>query len=255
MNPHDMPDDDRNFRLERRSRNLDTDTWVTTDPPNLFKSIDEARREVSTHPTRRAIAQFKGSGWYRIVDVRSGKVYEATGGEPLQCTAIETAPIPGHPNMVQPPESMEGAFTHIATPAGPVKVIAGGEYQTKTVDTKLAEGSMVRSPDTGKTDYALTYRGPMLRRWAELLSRGAVVYGADNWLEGLREADPAIRARIKRRYKKSAARHFWQWMMGQRDEDHAAAVYFNLNGYEAMVWTDDATTRAERIAELEALTE
>lgn len=249
MNPHEMPDDDLNFKLEICFQtDRPRDRWQRAIHAGFFKSLDDARDEINK--AGRAMPK-----WYRIVDVRSGKVYEATGGEPLQCTAIETAPIPGHPNMVQPPESMEGAFTHIATPAGPVKVIAGGEYQTKTVDTKLAEGSMVRSPDTGKTDYALTYRGPMLRRWAELLSRGAVVYGADNWLEGLREADPAIRSRIKRRYKKSAARHFWQWMMGQRDEDHAAAVYFNLNGYEAMVWTDDATTRAERIAELEALTE
>jgi len=255
VNPHEMPDDDFNFRLERQSKDPQTDAWVPAVEPHKFKSIDEARNEVKTNTIRQMLLKSKGSNYYRIVDVRSGYVYEATGGEPLQCTADETAPIPGHPNMVQPPESMEGAFTHIATPAGPVKVIAGGEYQTKTVDTKVAEGSMVRSPDTGKTDYALTYRGPMLRRWAELLSRGAVVYGADNWLEGLREADPAIRARIKRRYKKSAARHFWQWMMGQRDEDHAAAVYFNLNGYEAMLWTDDTATRAERIAELEALTE
>jgi hypothetical protein len=34
------------------------------------------------------------------------------------------------------------------------------------------------------------------------------------------------------RFRESAARHFVQWMNGERDEDHAAAVVFNLNGYE-----------------------
>lgn len=248
MKPEEMPADDFNFKLEVCFQNkLPRDRWQPAHSPCFFKSLDDARAEINQ--IGRAMPK-----WYRIVDVRSGKVYEATGGEPLQCTAIETAPIPGHPNMVQPPEGMEGAFKTKPTESGN-KVVVGGEYETKTTAEKLVEGTMVRSPDTGKTDYALVYRGPMLRRWAELLSRGAVVYGADNWLEGLREADPAIRTRIKRRYKKSASRHFWQWMMGMRDEDHAAAVYFNLNGYEAMLWTDNPETRADRVKELEALTE
>lgn len=34
------------------------------------------------------------------------------------------------------------------------------------------------------------------------------------------------------RFRESAARHFFQWMRGDTDEDHAAAVVFNLNGYE-----------------------
>lgn len=130
-----------------------------------------------------------------------------------------------------------------------------GDFQTKVSDTKHAEGAMVRSPDAGKTDFSLIFRGPMLRRWAELLTRGAVNYGPDNWVQGLLEPDEQIRRNIKKRYKKSAARHFWQWMTGDRTEDHAAAMFFNLNGYEAMLWTDGATTRGIRVAELHQLVE
>lgn len=134
--------------------------------------------------------------------------------------------------------------------------IEGGEFITKVSDVKHAEGVMVRSPDTGKTDYSLVYRGPLFRRWAELLSRGAVNYGADNWLQGAKETDPTIRKRIKQRYKKSAARHFWQWIIGQRDEDHAAALAFNLNGYELMLMTEPGVEgREATLAELVALTE
>jgi hypothetical protein len=144
-------------------------------------------------------------------------------------------------------------MTLITNPPGLLKesAVEGiGDFKTKVSDTKHAEGAMVRSPDSGKVDYSLVYRGPMLQRWAELLTRGAINYGADNWLQGLLESDNTIRGRIKKRYKKSAARHFKQWISGDTDEDHAAAVYFNLNGYEAMKWTDDATTRSGRVAEL-----
>jgi hypothetical protein len=34
------------------------------------------------------------------------------------------------------------------------------------------------------------------------------------------------------RFRMSAARHFEQWLRGDTDEDHAAAVFFNINGAE-----------------------
>jgi hypothetical protein len=34
------------------------------------------------------------------------------------------------------------------------------------------------------------------------------------------------------RFQESAARHFEQWLEGENDEDHAAAVFFNINGAE-----------------------
>lgn len=112
------------------------------------------------------------------------------------------------------------------------------EFSVVKTPEQEKRGNMVRSTDTGKTKFALVYHGPMLRRWAEHLTKGAEIYGDNNWLEGTKERDPAIRAQIKDRYRQSAARHFWQYMDGDRKEDHAAAVIFNLNGLEAMLETD-----------------
>ena len=77
-----------------------------------------------------------------------------------------------------------------------------------------------------------------MRRWMKLLMRGAVNYGANNWTLALSAPDLAERAAVKERYRESFIRHAMQWLAGDRDEDHAAACIFNLNGYEAMVECD-----------------
>lgn len=95
---------------------------------------------------------------------------------------------------------------------------------------------MKRDVQDGKTLYHLVFDGPMLARWAQLLTRGANKYDAGNWLKagGQAELD---------RFRASASRHFFQWMQGDRDEDHAAAVIFNLNGAEyvegKLHWMED----------------
>jgi len=122
-----------------------------------------------------------------------------------------------------------------------------GTFITKTSDTKeQLAGGMVRSTSEGKTLFHLVTRGPMLRRWAELLTRGAKVYGADNWMLALKATDPVERQKTKDRYQESAFRHFIQFMEGDRTEDHAAAVIFNLNGYEAMLATDPKEPNAAK---------
>jgi hypothetical protein len=87
------------------------------------------------------------------------------------------------------------------------------------------DSGMVRDVQDGKTDYALVFSGPMLKRWAEHLTKGAVKYDRDNWLKATGQVELD-------RFLQSAARHFFQWMAGETDEDHAAAVFFNLNGAE-----------------------
>ena len=89
---------------------------------------------------------------------------------------------------------------------------------------------MQRDTAEDKTDYELVFNGPMLDRWAVHLSKGASKYpdpepGKANWM---RAEGPEELAR----FRKSAVRHFRQWLRGDTDEDHAAAVYFNLNGAE-----------------------
>ena len=65
----------------------------------------------------------------------------------------------------------------------------------------------------------------MLKRWAELMERGAKKYGERNW-ELARTQEELVR------FKASAFRHFMQWFNGELDEDHASAVFFNIQAYE-----------------------
>ena len=65
----------------------------------------------------------------------------------------------------------------------------------------------------------------MLKRWAELMTRGAKKYGERNW-------EKAQTVKELERFMESAFRHFMQWYSGDTDEDHAAAVMFNIQGAE-----------------------
>lgn len=100
------------------------------------------------------------------------------------------------------------------------------QFVTKDSGKREAfDSGMVRDTEAGKTDYTLIFDGPMLDRWAEHMTRGAQKYAARNWMQAAGE-------RELNRFLRSAARHFRQWLRGDRDEDHAAAVIFNINGYE-----------------------
>jgi hypothetical protein len=90
---------------------------------------------------------------------------------------------------------------------------------------KEFESGMVRDTDDSKTYWSLVASGPMLRRWAEHLTGGARKYARDNWMLATGDEELA-------RFRESAFRHFMQWWYGADDEDHAAAVYFNINGAE-----------------------
>lgn len=97
---------------------------------------------------------------------------------------------------------------------------------------------MVRDVEEGKTDWtplielieegvdlSLIFDGPMVARYARHLSKGAKKYSARNWMKARGDAE-------YRRFRRSAVRHFFQWLAGDRDEDHAAAVIFNMDGTE-----------------------
>ena len=87
----------------------------------------------------------------------------------------------------------------------------------------------VRDTELGKARYDLI---PLdqLKRLAELMGRGAEKYSARNW----EKADPSNPAEMDR-FRASAFRHFVQWMNGETDEDHAAAVVFNVFAYEHLM--------------------
>jgi hypothetical protein len=90
---------------------------------------------------------------------------------------------------------------------------------------KQFESGMVRDVDEGKIFWSLVASGPMLRRWAEHLTSGAKKYERDNWMLAAGNEEQT-------RFRESAFRHFMQWYYGDTDEDHAAAIFFNVNGVE-----------------------
>ena len=87
------------------------------------------------------------------------------------------------------------------------------------------KSGMQRDTAQDKILWHLVADGPMLGRLAAHLTKGALKYSPGNWLkaEGQEELD---------RFRQSAFRHFMQWWAGETDEDHAAAVFFNVNGAE-----------------------
>lgn len=86
-------------------------------------------------------------------------------------------------------------------------------------------GGMVRDTTEGKINWSLVADGPMLKRWAVHLTKGAVKYAARNWMLASGDAEHD-------RFRESAYRHFMSWYYGETDEDHGAAVIFNINGAE-----------------------
>lgn len=101
------------------------------------------------------------------------------------------------------------------------------KFKTEDSGKRVAfDSGFVRDVDEGKPRYDLLYR-PMLKRWAELMARGAVKYGEENWKLASTEEEA-------KSFQASAFRHFMQWLDGEEDEDHAAAILFNVAAYEYM---------------------
>jgi hypothetical protein len=110
------------------------------------------------------------------------------------------------------------------TPWAPLGTIKdSGERMTFT------SGSM-RDPSAGKIKWSRITFGPMMRRWAQHLTTAEAKYpdpkpGLPNFM--LIETEEELI-----RYKESAFRHFMSWWEGDTSEDHAAAIFFNVNGCE-----------------------
>lgn len=105
-------------------------------------------------------------------------------------------------------------------------------YETKDSGERAEfEGGGQRDTQAGKPRFDLTqpetvpYEHQMLTRFAALMGRGAEKYADRNW-ELFSDKEALDRA------KSSAFRHFVQWFNGETDEDHAAAVYFNIMAAE-----------------------
>lgn len=111
---------------------------------------------------------------------------------------------------------------------------------------------MRRDTAEGKINWLLVRPGPMLRRWAALMTRGSVKYESDREPGELRNWQKAEGLAEYERFLESFARHAEQyltnslrWLQGLAPvadgtgddgnpffEDHGAACFFNLNGAE-----------------------
>jgi len=107
-------------------------------------------------------------------------------------------------------------------------------YITKDSGSRAQfDSGMQRDTEEGKARFDLTiplgvpYDKQLITRFANLMARGAEKYDARNWekANGQAELD---------RYYSSAYRHFMQWITGETDEDHAAAVLFNITAAETL---------------------
>lgn len=90
------------------------------------------------------------------------------------------------------------------------------------------ETGMRRDTQKGKPRYDLVVPDTgtdMLTRWAVHMEKGAEKYGERNW-------ELAGTEKEYNRFRQSAFRHFIQWYKGMLDEDHAAAVFFNIQAAE-----------------------
>lgn len=97
------------------------------------------------------------------------------------------------------------------------------------------DSGMRRDTEEGKPRFDLIvpkdvpFEEQILTRFASLMARGAEKYTERNWEKANSEAE-------LNRYYSSAFRHFMQWITGETDEDHAAAVMFNIMCAETLKW-------------------
>lgn len=96
---------------------------------------------------------------------------------------------------------------------------AGGGFVKQDGEIATRPSGMMKE-DAGKPQPTLIPVS-FLWRLARHMSAGAKKYGRDNWKLGrsLKEYED---------FKDSAFRHFLQWLNDETDEDHMAAVAFNM---------------------------
>lgn len=109
------------------------------------------------------------------------------------------------------------------------------------------DSGMVRDLQDGKPRFDLLwpliegmpFAEHMMTRAAQHMTKGAEKYGFRNW-------EQANSPEELERFKASAMRHMMQWFSGETDEDHAAAVIFNLIAATTTQWKLD--TALKRVA-------
>jgi hypothetical protein len=127
---------------------------------------------------------------------------------------------------------------------------AGFEVKDSGKRTEF-DGGMVRDTTEGKLDWSNLRFGPMPRRIVTHLTKGRDKYpdpepGIPNWTLG-RGIEVWLHAR------ESHGRHNDAYLAGLVDEDHASAIYFNINvmEYVRQFFTAEEELQAQKIEALQ----
>lgn len=114
------------------------------------------------------------------------------------------------------------------------------------------ENGFVRDTEDGKVDLTsyiviedldlVDLEG--LQRYAAHMTKGAVKYGRENW----RQATGLI---AHLRFARSLVRHVVQLLKGDRTEDHASAIKFNVDAFEQTRKTLSSDELKERYGSIE----
>lgn len=107
-------------------------------------------------------------------------------------------------------------------------VIIVQKYVTKDSGKReVYPSQMVRDLQEGKPDMTylivpgIPFEEQPIVRLVELYMRGAEKYDRNNWLK-------ASSVEELKRFEQSGFRHHWQYLSGDRSEDHAMAVIWNI---------------------------
>lgn len=99
-------------------------------------------------------------------------------------------------------------------------------------DLRERPSGAIRDSEDGKVNYLNCFDNPMWDRFAVHMTKAEATKGKRNWMKA--GDDPATAEDDLRRGYESLARHTRQFIRGDTDEDHAAAMIFNL-GWIALV--------------------
>ena len=90
------------------------------------------------------------------------------------------------------------------------------------------------------TPLKIPYKESLQYRHAMIMKRGMEKYGARNW-------EKANSVEEFFRFKASFMRHQTQFFSGETDEDHAAAMEFNLNAIIYLMWLLNVNINGESL--------
>lgn len=200
-------------RADRRVRTEATDTGTETLEERYSMACSEQKISSTTEADQgkvRAVCIRSAEGYFT-----EGKTYELTLNPlaPTWCTVVDDGRT--QHNIAA------GRFE--AIPAERAAPVPATEHVTKTSGERrvFATGS-VRDKREGKGRYDLLPAYP-IRRLARLYERGAANYGDRNWEKGQPLSG----------YIECAGRHFFDFLDGDRSEDHLTACVWNIFAFLA----------------------